>query len=283
MNSSTTPTGQLTTGRGLVRVLTVAWLSFVLMAVAGVLRPIQGQTINGTLMEVETDQPISLGLIIMLTEDGDSVTSTVTDGAGRFSVSADEPGSFVLLASAFGFKETPVGMFDLGEGASMDIEYRIAAAPMPIEGLLIELQRPALEHNLVRNGFVRRVTRGLGRFITPHQIEKSAATSSADLFRGIPGVHVTMPGGGINSYVGETVRLVSQNDYCAPTIYLDGSRLSPSMTNGMAMESLVPLATIDAVEIYRRPSEIPIEYGMTGAGGGGSGPCGVLVIWTKAR
>jgi len=228
--------------------------------------PVQGQTIDGTLMEVETSQPISLGLIIMMTESGDSITSTVTDSQGRFSISSEEPGSFVLIASAFGFKETAAGVFELGEDASMDIEFRIAAAPMPIDGILVSLQRPVLQHNLVRNGFVRRITRGRGRFITPADIEKSPARTAADLLRGVQGIHITRPGGGIAHFQGEMVRMVSQNDYCAPTIYLDGARLSPSMTATTPLDQLAPLQSIDAVEIYRRPSEVPIEYGMTESG-----------------
>lgn len=244
----------------------------------------QSQTISGTLMEVETGQPISLGLVIMMTEAGDSITSTVTNGQGQFTVESEEPGSFVLIASAFGFKEKAAGVFELGSDASMDIQFRIAAAPMPIEGILVSLQRPVLEHNLVRNGFVRRVTRGLGRFITPVEIERSSARTAADLLRGVPGVHITRPGGALASFQGEMVRMVSQNDYCAPTIYLDGARLAPSMTSDTPLDALAPIQSIDAIEIYRRPSEVPIEYGMTGSGNStGRGPCGVLVIWTKTR
>ncbi len=246
------------------------------------------QTINGTLMEVETGQPISLGLIILMTEEGDSITSGVSNGQGRFSVSSPEPGSFVILASAFGFKETAAGVFDLGEDAAMDVEFRIAAAPMPIDGILVSLQRPALQHQLVKNGFVRRVTRGLGRFITPIDIEKSAARSAADLFRGIPGVGLTYPQGGLNSFAGEVIRLAGAGSFCTPTIYLDGARMSAEMTENLPIDMIAPLQSIDAVEIYRRPAEIPIEYGMTASGnvsnrGTGSGPCGVIVIWTRTR
>ncbi|MDH3270596.1 MAG: Plug and carboxypeptidase regulatory-like domain-containing protein [Gemmatimonadota bacterium] len=265
-----------------VRRLCSVLIALMLGLSAGFVTDAQGQTINGKLMEVETGQPISLGLIIMMTEGGDSITTAVTNGSGDFTISSDEPGSFVLIASAFGFKETAAGVFELGDGASMDIQFRIAAAPMPIDGLLVSLQRPVLEHNLVRNGFVRRVTRGLGRFITPVTIERSPARTSADLFRGIPGVFVTTPGGNLNAYQGGVVRLASQGDYCAPTIYLDGARMSPMVTADLSIDQIAPLQSIDAVEIYRRPAEIPIEYGATGSTPG-RGPCGVLVIWTRTR
>lgn len=251
--------------------------------------PVHAQTIKGTLMEVETDQPISLGLVIMMTEGGDSITSAVTNGQGRFEVEAEEGGSFVLIASAFGFKETAAGVFELGKDSEMDVEFRVAAAPMPIDGLLVSLQRPALQHQLVKNGFVRRVTRGLGYFLTPVAIEKSSARTSADLFRGIPGVLLQLPGGGTNAFEGEALRMTGAGRFCTPTIYIDGARMSIDISRDLPIELLAPLATIDAVEIYRRPSEVPIEYGMTGQGsvvGTGQmseGTCGIVVIWTKTR
>ncbi len=154
---------------------------------SGFFTPSLAQTINGTLMEVDRDTPISLGLIIMMTEDGDSITAAVTDARGRFRVEADEPGAFVLIASAFGFKETKVGIFDLGDGGSMDIEFRVATKAMPIDGILVELQRPAIQHSLIRNGYVRRLQRGLGHFITPYDIENSLACATETCSAASPG------------------------------------------------------------------------------------------------
>ena len=266
-----------------LRAFALLRLVVVVALAAGVAAPTAAQTIEGTLMEVESGTPISLGLVILMTEAGDSIASAVSNGQGRFSVDTQGAGSFVLLASAFGFKETAAGVFELGDDGEMDVEFRIAAAPMPIDGILVSLQRPALQHQLVKNGFVRRVTRGLGHFITPIVIEKSSARTAEDLFMGIPGVLLQYPQGGLNAFEGMTVRMTGVGQYCSPTIYLDGARMSVSMTQDMPIQLLAPLEMIDAVEIYRRPAEVPIEYGMTTSGGASGGPCGVLVIWTKTR
>jgi hypothetical protein len=245
--------------------------------------PALAQTIEGTLMEVESERPISLGLVIMLTEEGDSVTSAVTDANGRFHLEADAPGSFLLVASAFGFKETPAGVFELGPGGEMDVEFRIAAEAMPIEGLLVSLQRPAITHQLITNGYVRRLQRGLGHFITPYDIEQSSATRTADLFRGIPGVAVNTPGGGLNAFTGESVRFYDARGVCTPTVYVDGSRQPPTFTANASIDMIVPLQDLEAVEVYRRPSEIPVEYGALGTNTGADVVCGVLLLWTKHR
>jgi hypothetical protein len=245
---------------------------------------VAGQTIEGTLMEVGSSRPISLGLVIMMTEAGDSVTSDVTDAQGRFRVEAEDGGSFVLIASAFGFKETRAGVFELGDDGEMDVEFRVGAEAMPIDGLLVELARPTLQHQLIRNGYVRRLQRGLGKFITPHDLENAPAMTTADVFRGIPGVHVRTIGGGINAFQGEAVQFGSPSGYCTPTVYLDGVRLSPSIVADNPIEHLVPLQTLDAAEIYQRPAEIPIEYASTGIQPRDEGGvCGVIVLWTRGR
>ena len=93
---------------------------------SGFMTPVRAQTIDGMLMEVGSERAIRLGLIIMMTETGDSVASTVTDTQGRFRVESDQPGAFVLIASAFGFKETSAGVFDLGVDGTIDVQFRLA-------------------------------------------------------------------------------------------------------------------------------------------------------------
>ena len=53
--------------------------------------------------------------------------------------------------------------------------------------------------------------------------------------------------------------------------------------NSLSLEDIIPISDIDAVEIYRRPSEIPIEYSGTAQSSTGFSVCGVLVIWSKHR
>lgn len=249
----------------------------------GLATPAGAQVIEGTLMEVDSDRPISLGLVIMMTEQGDSITSAVTDGQDQFHLESGEPGSFVLVASAFGFKETSAGVFELGPGGSMTVQFRVGVEAMPIDGIIVGLQRPAIEHQLVSQGFVRRLQRGLGHFITPYDIENAPATRTADLFRGIPGVAVRTIGGGLFAFTGENIQFLDANGYCTPTVFIDGVRISPMIVASQSMDNLLPLQDVDAVEIYRRPAEVPIEYSSTAIQPTGEADCGVLVAWTRRR
>lgn len=272
--------------------------------------PVSAQTINGTLIDLQSDQPIPLGLVIMFSESGDSVTSTVTDVAGSFSVSSPTPGSFVLLAGALGYRETPAGAFELGDGGVMEVEYRLAPEPMPIDALVVSLDRPVQAHRLVSNGFVRRFQRGLGAFVTPHDIEESTARSTEGLLTHIPSVRVTevriarqvageltsdeLARGGANNGatqwtiyprpdIGEVVQIRSSaGGWCTPTVYVDGVRTfyetdMTSYAQALTLSTVTPLGSVEAIEVYRRPAEIPVEFSP-----GPQSDCGVLVVWTKS-
>ena len=91
------------------------------------------------------------------TEAGDSVGRTLTDRDGRFSISSAEPGSFTLSASALGYRDTRVGVFELGVGGELTIEFRVAADPLPIEELVVSFNRPILQHALDTERFRREI------------------------------------------------------------------------------------------------------------------------------
>jgi hypothetical protein len=244
--------------------------------------PMSAQTLRGNLLDAASDLPIDIGLIIMRTEAGDSVTYTVTDDQGYFSVTSPDAGSFHLQAWAMGYGESEAGVFDLGMGGELTIEFRMTAEPLPIDPILVALDRPVLEHTLIRNGFLRRHQRATGgHFLTPHDIETSAATTTEDLLAGIPGL--TVRPRGWRSHLGDWVLMRSPaGGWCQPSLFVDGVRVSYDGDGGLSLASVVPLADVAAVEIYRGPTEVPVEYNVTRSGQGPSpGACGILIFWTR--
>lgn len=258
-----------------------------------------GQTIAGTLLDAGTDRPIPLGLVMMFTTEGDSITATVADEGGRFRIASPEPGSFLLLAAALGYEETPAGVFDLGADGSMEVEYRLRSAPLPIDAVLVSIDRPVVEHHLVQNGFVRRLQRGLGRFITPYDIERSSARSTESLMAGIPQLRVgpvTGATGGVAmvmAHLGEAIQIMGpQGGWCVPQIYVDGLNMRYEPSQGFTLSQYAPLETVEAIEVYRRAAEIPVEFPVGTqdlelnaaqhfSGAGGQTGCGLILVWTK--
>ena len=257
----------------------------IVLLLAPAASPASAQTIRGRLLDVENDVPVNLGLIIMFTEAGDSVAYTVTDEGGYFSVTSPDPGSYLLLASALGYRETPAGIFDLAEDGEMTVEFRIRPQPLLLDQILVALDRPVFDHQLVRNGFVTRYQRGLGHFITPHDIEESPARATEQLLAGIPDVVVRVADGPL-SYLGDMVvmRNISGGDakvWCTPMVFVDGRRVTYDHLSGISLTMLVPLETVEAVEVYRRPAEIPAQYDVTRRRS--EDHCGVILVWTKLR
>jgi hypothetical protein len=234
---------------------------------------------------------------MMLTLEGDTVSYTVTDARGYFNVSSPTPGSFILVGMALGYRDTRAGVFELGDDGVMSVQYRLAPEPIGLEELIVSLDRPVLEHSLVRNGFVQRAQRGLGQFITPADIAESSATSTEQLLERIQGVRVgpiravrnsagdsavVMP----RADMGDAVQMRAPNGgWCDPIIYVDGQRVRYENQRGFTVSNLASLTTVDGIEIYRRPAEIPPEYAATQASNSSTpfSTCGVLVIWTRHR
>lgn len=236
----------------------------VLHAAGALGAPLEGQTIRGTLMEDGTDLPISLGMVVLLTEALDSVNATMTSNDGEFSLDSRDPGNFFLMASGLGYRHTTVGLFELGVGGEMTIEFRLAREPLTLEGLLVEGARVAEESSLATNGFYARMQTGFGEFITPQDLERTSARLTEDLFLEFQGMIVDPSG---------RVRMRdSRGRYCSPALYLDGTFI-----RARPMEQIASVEELEAVEVYRRRSETPLEY----LGASRRVDCGVIVFWTK--
>lgn len=227
-----------------------------------------GQTIRGRLLEFQSDEPIALGRIVMVSVTGDSVASALTDEAGFFEVSAHDAGSYLLEAAALGYKETRVGLFELGGGGEMSVEFRLWPAPLSISGVMVESLVEAPE--LVRNGFYRRMRSGVGTYFSPADVAQTTATRAIDMIQGLAGVRMR-----IDPVDGERLMLRGTNGYCVPTLIVDGIRATWAGTS-MRLDELVPLETVYAMEVHRGVSSLPIEFGSFNQ-------CGVIVFWTRRQ
>ncbi len=225
-----------------------------------------GQTIRGHLMEFGSDDPIDLGLIIMISEYGDSIASTLSASNGFFELSAPVEGNYLLLAAALGYRESRVGLFELGQDGEISVEFRLWPQPLELEGIMVEslVQEP----ELVQNGFYRRMQRGVGTFIRPADIETTTALRAAEMIQGLAGVRMVVDSNGL-----ERVHLRGASGYCVPTLFVDGVRTEWGRL-ALGLDEIVPLETIYAIEIHRGVSAIPIEFGSFNQ-------CGIIAFWTR--
>ncbi len=229
------------------------------------------QTVTGRLLESGTDQPVSTGTVALLTEEGALVRTTQSRGSGAFrlSVGADTVGAYLLTAQALGYRNATDGPFRLGPSDSISVDFRIPPHPVVLESLLVRAGQAEVtgEIDLVRNGFVDRMRGGLGKFITPGDLERMNPPHLAGLFGRVQGVNIRY------GFGQDRLRMRGSRGWCIPRVYVDGFH----RTAGGFLDNLgLAVPDIEAVEVFRRPAEAPLEYG-----GGRMEGCGIILIWTK--
>lgn len=183
-----------------------------------------------------------LGLVVLLTESGDSVASALTDQLGRSRIESSEPGAFLLTASALGYESSTAGVIELGEGAWISLTFRIQPRAIVIGGITVETRASlASEPYLVRNGFVDRAQRGFGVFITPKDISESSAAVLSDLLAQTGRVTTRYAPGG------NRILMRGSGGYCTPTVFVDGVRVG--QTDGLSLDAYVQVSTLAGAEV----------------------------------
>jgi hypothetical protein len=201
-----------------------------------------------------------------------------------------EGAQVLLLGTQLGGRADQNGNFRLGglPGGTQSIEVRqIGYAPrryavdlspdkvskidavLEERAVVLEAVEVAAKKGSGIPGFDQRKKSGFGTYITRDDIEKRGAIRTTDLFRTIPGVQVLWNGSG---YTVQMSRAAS--GYCPVQYYIDGSPFLS--TGGDDMDQIVQPQDIQAIEVYKGPTETPAEFQ-----GGGSAACGTIVIWTR--
>lgn len=120
---------------------------------------------------------------------------------------------------------------------------------------------------LRRRGFFERRESRTGVFLTREELDQRGASMFSDVFRGVAGVR-------IERRRGLSALVSTRRQGCLMSIYVDGTEaafLASAVDN-------VPLDDVAAVEVYRGPAEVPIEYSRTRS----SQTCGAVLVWTLA-
>jgi hypothetical protein len=263
-------------------------LDSALLAAAGALlgltipmlpNPVAAQTVQGTVIETGTRQPIPWASLTLLDTTFTAVGGTTANSDGRFSLEAPGPGDYYVLAEALGYQPGLDGILELGSGGSISVEFYLHPKPLVLDSLVVAMTRTRVYRELQKTGYYERLEAGFGSFITPEEIERRNPRQMADLFRNVPGIRIRREG-----MDGTRIYLVRPNmvrgNTCSPRVYVDGMprRNDPTteeMSPGVRMEDIVDISQIAAVEVHTRATSIPLAVGGTQEG------CGVIMIWTK--
>ena len=193
----------------------------------------------------------------------DSLSTTVTDADGRFSIPDIAPGGYLLTFRRIGFADHSVEVTVDPESGGAYVRTRMRAEAValgPIEVAAIP-RRTVVQAREIQH----RIQLGIGRFVTAENLERRGYPDALTIFTNLPnvtwdqGVPVFRRAG----------RLMGRP--CPPVFYLDGikTRDSPAMLRGMSG------LDIELVEAYDGAANMPAEFS------GSDARCGVVAIWTR--
>ncbi len=224
-----------------------------------------GQTVTGRMLELWSNRTLPGALVMLVSEGGDSVSAMWADDRGDFQLVAHEPGVYYVSARKIGYGMVVDGPVVLEEGGTVVVAIHLQPAALYELDPITVTAEPAVRH-LVSAGFYERQRYGGGLFLGPNHLEKRpSARHASDLLQGLPGVTIDYSGNvRLRGMVG------GQGNCSAPLVYIDGIQ---SMVGTEDLKTISPL-DIAGIEVYRRPVEVPAEYGGSMSG------CGVIVLWT---
>jgi hypothetical protein len=205
--------------------------------------------------------------------DGSSVAA-ITDDSGRFDVRR-------LSAGSNGFTITKIGYAPLSFEVSLPVDSVVVLSAMmrPVQVLnTVNVNAERTNAYLARTGFTERQRLGLGSFLTPQHLDSiaMAVSTPSQLLRGVRGIDLVRCRG--------LCTVVSHSPPGCLWLYIDGV---PHGTQQIDSLGFSP-SGIAAIEVYERPSIVPMEFQgqlpiKQGGGMSMRAGCGALAIWTKSR
>lgn len=198
---------------------------------------------------------------------------TVSNDSGEFRFDRAPGGRVKVMVRRIGFRPDSKRVA-LQPGDTRQVKFVLDELLEELEAVLVTARAHASGR---MQEFWARRTAGLGVFMTREEIERSRAPRTVDLFRSIMGVRVTSGNSGFTRLDSgrQSASPMRGNSSaasaCAMQFYVDGVFMTP----GSFSVDEVPPETLEAIEVYRGPSEIPARFRQRDTA------CGLVVIWTR--
>lgn len=270
-----------------------------LLLVLSDVQPGAAQSLDGRLLDLESNAPLASGLVTLRSDDGKPVAMVFSDEDGAWRFDVPGPGAFYVEATRMDYEPWVAGPLEIGEGDHLSAVFHLRRRP--VELAPIEVSVAALRRHLERSGFYERQRADFGHFMGPEEISRRRAPRLTDLLTRIPGVKlVSMTTGSVGArYVTLRGSNLSDGGICRPRVFVDGllyaagdSRpvresdevatemaedIMSRVDQGLSLDDIGPAEDIAALEIYRSASQVPVQFG----GGSVETLCGVILVWTR--
>jgi hypothetical protein len=201
--------------------------------------------------------------------------SAATDENGRFRIDSIPIGVYTLYIRRIGF-QPEIATLRVESADSVDLDLAMYAVATQLEELIATGHVRELSPSMAEFAERKQTLAGFGRFLGPDELRKSEGRTLADLLhdRGITIVRMSR-GQAIAIGKGGTV----DGTFCPMVLVRDGVLYSPGTSPSSTALDLnnYPISTLNAIEIYPRTVDAPIQY---------AGPltlCGVIVLRSREQ
>ncbi len=241
----------------------------VLAALLAAPAPLLAQTVEGRVIDRATDRPIPEVAVTVLNGSGRVVARTLADTAGHFVLEVRAPGSYRLRGERIGYRAVTTAVFALAPREALQADLHLSAGAVDLEPLTIR-SRPEAPRSryLEAAGFYDRERNAPGTFMRREAVQQGNRNRMSDVLALLPGVRRATVQGRPAITLGRS----GGGLVCPPAVFVDGQPL----IRPEAIDDIIHVAAIEALEVYRGPSQTPARFA-------GSQGCGVVVIWTQQR
>lgn len=219
--------------------------------------------------------------------------SVVTDRLGNFTLAGIPPGASTITVRAVGYE--PVHLeHDFGPADTLTRAFVLRRSAVTLDSVVVKAAPVELTGKMAN--FSRRRGMGFGRFYLQSDLTAREHSTLTDFLRQVAGFRlIRRPdkcGGGFSA-AGSRGAPMAQMSWmacyggsprdpttafpaaCYLTVYLDGVRVWTWGSYEPSNLDDYSIATLQGIEIYRGPAELPTELQATGSA------CGAIVLWTK--
>jgi hypothetical protein len=209
-------------------------------AVAGTIRGAEGRPIVGARIDIDN-------------------TTTTTREDGSFRLAGVPPGTQWLIVRTVG-RPPHEQIVDLRDGETLALDITVGLEAVTLDTIRVRANRvtAALQELDDR----RRASQGYFR----DEKDIAGRPDVGAAFQGIPSVEVRRPRGGGFFVLLPAISATQRG--CVARVFLDGQASSYDEVGLYSVEE------IKAIEVFPRPSAVPLKYATTDK-------CGVVLVWTK--
>jgi len=243
------------------------------IALAASAQPAAGQLVRGRVLDDKTDRPLATATVTLMDVDGKAVSTYHTDSTGWFIFRAPRRAEYRMRAQMLGYTSATSPKVRIGPADSLDVELRLLVDAVLLAPLTVtasarpwhELMKPpGVWAFYERKAHMERL--GLGDFVTREMIDAYMGGTVSTILGTMPGVTTT------NGSVTFRRAIGAGNGECMPAIFLNGA---PVNLADLTLDQFIDLPSLEGIEVYRGPSQLPAEYS------GSSSQCGAVALWTR--